>query len=189
MNIFKNIILILIASHLFIQCSNENEYLIGKGNVGLLNSKTTIKDLKIIFVNDSIVSILSEVKTISDDSFFNTNDEYIIYSKNGKKLLSIVPIKQNDSTSKLKSIELFDTNYSTKTGVNLKSTFKDIKNNYVINKVETTLSSATLYIDELNATIAFDKKEIGISSFNRSEISINQIPDPSKIKYFTIWFN
>ena len=64
----------------------------------------------------------------------------------------------------------------------MKSTFKDISSNYVINKVETTLSSATLYIDELNATIAIDKKDLGISSFSREEILIDQIPDVSNIK-------
>ena len=71
----------------------------------------------------------------------------------------------------------------------MKSTFKDINTNYVINKVETTLSSATLYIDELNATIAIDKEDLGISKFSRKEILVEQIPNVSNIKFFTIWFN
>ena len=58
-----------------------------------------------------------------------------------------------------------------------------------MNKVETTLTSAMLYIDELNATIAIDKEDLGINKFSREEIQINQIPDLAKVKYFTIWFN
>jgi hypothetical protein len=58
-----------------------------------------------------------------------------------------------------------------------------------VNNVETTLTSATLFIDELNATISIDKKELGISKFSTEEILLNQIPDMAKIKYFTIWFN
>lgn len=185
----KNILCIAILSLMLVQCSNENKFLVEKGKVGLLSTKTTIKDLKSIFVNDSIVSILADLEENNEESFFAANDEYEIYSKSGQKLLSIVPVAQNDSTSTLKSIQLFGANYLTKKGVSLQSTFKDITGNYKINKVETTLNSATLYIDELNATIAIDKEELGISKFSRDEISLDQIPDISKIKFFTIWFN
>ena len=183
MKIIQKIAIILLLLILFIQCSNEDKFGLDKGKVGLLSTETKVKDLDLIFSNDSIVNQFSEL------SIINGNDEYEIYSKNGKKLLEIVPVKQNDSASKLKSIQIFDPNYKTDKGIGLLSTFKDINNSYIINKVETTLSSATLYIDELNATIAFDKEEIGISKFSRDEITIEQIPDVSKIKYFTIWFN
>ncbi len=189
MDSFKKVFYLLLISFLFVQCSNENKFLIEKGKVGLLSSKTTINDIESIFLKDSIVKNLSELNESDDESFFKKNDEYEIYSKDGKKLLEIVPLQQNDASSKLRSIQIFDTNYRTDKGIGLLSTFKEIKSTYVINKVETTLSSATLYIDELNATIAIDKKEIGISKFSREEIALDQIPDVSKIKYFTIWFN
>ncbi|MFD1292754.1 hypothetical protein ACFQ5N_02805 [Lutibacter holmesii] len=189
MNAIKKIIFLLLLSLMLVQCSNKNEYLIKKGNVGLLNTNTTIQDLQFIFANDSIVSHLADINENEEDSFFNANDEYEIFSEDGHKLLSIVPVEQNDSTSTLKSIQLFGVDYSTEKGISLQSTFKDINTNYKINKVETTLNSATLYIDELNATIAIDKEELGISKFSREEISLDQIPDVSKIKYFTIWFN
>jgi len=183
MKIIQKIALLLLFFVLFIQCSNENKLSIKKGKVGLLNTETKVKDLDLLFSNDSIVNQFSEL------SIGNGNDEYEIYSKMGEKLLEIVPVKQKDSTSKLKSIQIFDPNYKTDRGISLLSTFGDINSSYNINKVETTLTSATLYIDELNATIAFDKEEIGVSKFSREEISIEQIPDISKIKYFTIWFN
>jgi len=59
----------------------------------------------------------------------------------------------------------------------------------MINKVETTLSSATLYIDELNATITIDKKELGINPFSVDKVKLEQIPEMAKIKSMTIWFD
>ena len=52
-----------------------------------------------------------------------------------------------------------------------------------------TILSAHIDIDELNATMSIDKKEIGINEFNRDKIKADQIPDLARIKHFTIWFN
>ncbi|MBK5210586.1 MAG: hypothetical protein JJE44_13950, partial [Flavobacteriaceae bacterium] len=106
-----------------------------------------------------------------------------------KLLLEIVPTNLNDKSSGIKSIQIFDNRYKTSKGISLQSTFKDINEHYTVNKVETTLTSATLFIDELNATISIDKKELGMTSFSRAEVALDQIPDAAKIKYFTIWFN
>jgi len=189
MTIIKKITLLLVVLALSIQCSRENEYLIENGKVGLVNKETTVNDLKTIFENDSIVSQLSNGSISQLNGFFGGTDQYDVYSKTGEKLLEIVPEKSNDSTSKIKSIQIFSDKYKTASGLNLKSVFKDIHSNYVIDKVETTLTSATLYIDELNATIAIDKEDLGIKKFSREEITVDRIPDTSKLKYFTIWFN
>lgn len=189
MKIAQNIVCLIMMSLLFIQCSNENTYIIEKGKVGNLSTRTKVKDLKSIFPLDSIKRNFSSIEEEEETSFFNDNDEYEIFSKEGGKLLAIIPVEQKDSTSKLKSIQIFNPNYKTKKGIGLSSTFKDVKENYIINKVETTLTSAMLYIDELNATIAIDKEEMGLQKFSREEIALDQIPDVSKIKYFTIWFN
>jgi len=187
MYIFKRFFSVIFVLFLFIQCSDNNTYLVEKGRVGLLHTETKIGDLKQIFSKDSLVSVLNSEKDAT--LFSNESDEYIVYSKEGEKLLEISPQIQADSLSRVRSIQIFDVNYKTDKGVSLKSTFKDINENYLVNKVETTLTSATLFIDELNATIAIDKKELGLNSFSREQISIDQIPDIAKIKYFTIWFN
>ncbi|TEW77160.1 hypothetical protein E2488_00025 [Gramella jeungdoensis] len=179
---------IVLISLVFIQCGKENQFLIEKGNVGLLNKQTSILELKTIFKMDSIASNFPN-EDEKDKIFSLDKKEYVIFSKNGKKLLEIVPTDQKDSLSKIRSIQIFDSNYITDKGISLKSTFKEINENYMVNKVETTLTSATLFIDELNATISIDKKELGLNSFSREEVSIDQIPDIAKIKYFTIWFN
>ena len=190
MSIIKKIVYLVLVSFLFVQCSKENQYIIEKGKVGYLTKETTVLELSSIFKKDSIVSNLALNDTENKDKLFSLdNDEYVIFSKKNKKLLEIAPTNQNDSLSKIKSIQIFDRNYKTDKGISLQSTFKDINEHYMVNKVETTLTSATLFIDELNATISIDKKELGLNSFSREEVTIDQIPDIAKIKYFTIWFN
>jgi hypothetical protein len=189
MNILKKSCYLLLLALLLVSCAQENKYIIEKGKVGNLTTKTHIKDLHTIFENDSIhVPVLVEKKE-GQNFFFSDADEYEIFSNKGERLLAITPDKENDSVSTIKSIQIFDAKYKTAKGIGILSTFKQIKKNYIINKIETTLTSATIYIDELNATISIDKEEIGISKFSREEIFVEQIPDDSKIKYFTIWFN
>ena len=189
MSTLKKIAIIIIAL-VCVQCAKENHYLIEKGKVGNINNQTKILDLESIFNKDSIVSTSQKTDTIQEQKLFSVDSgEYLIYSKEGKKMLEIVPEKANDSSSKIRSIQIFDSNYITDRGISLTSTFKDINENYMVNNVETTLTSATLFIDELNATIAIDKKELGLNNFSRDEVTLDQIPDLAKIKYFTIWFN
>ncbi len=190
MNKFKTLAIILLLAFVFSQCTNENEFLIEKNRVGLVSNLDKVSDLEIIFANDSLVSHLSEGDLGNENSKFNRdNDEYLVYSKTGKHLLTIVPKTPQDSTSTIKYVDVFDKQYSTAKKVSLASPFKDINLNYMINKVETSLSSATLYIDELNATLAIDKKELGIKTFNTDEVKLEQIPELAKIKSMTIWFD
>ncbi len=190
MALIKKIFYLITLLIFFVQCNQSNKYEVKKGMVGNINKQTIIADLGKIFKNDSIVSNKSYLDSLNTKKMFSLNDdEFDIYSKTGKKLLEITANTQNDSLSKIKSIGIYDSNYVTDKGISLKSTFKDINENYLVNNVETTLTSATLFIDELNATISIDKKELGISKFSREEVALNQIPDMAKIKYFTIWFN
>lgn len=190
MSSIKNTVYVILFSFLLIHCSKINDqFLIENGRVGQLTKKTTIKDLNSIFAKDSIVAVLYADKEIDKKIFSVENDEYLIYAKTGKLLLEIVPTNLNDPSSGIKSIQIFDDRYKTKKGISLQSTFKDINKNYMVNKVETTLTSATLFIDELNATISIDKKDLGLNRFSRTQVTKDQIPDAAKIKYFTIWFN
>ena len=189
MSFFKKIIYLFLVSILIIQCAKKDQFLIEKGKVGPLTKETQIKNLSTIFSKDSIVANLYADKEIDKRLFTVENDVYLIYTKKGKLLLEIVPTNLNDKSSGIKSIQIFDNSYKTLKGISLQSKFKDIKAHYKVNKVETTLTSATLFIDELNATISIDKKELGMNSFSRAEVALDQIPDAAKIKYFTIWFN
>jgi hypothetical protein len=185
----KNIynILILLVTVIFFSCSDSEKFDIEKGKVGHLTTKTTIKELSKIFKNDSIVSNLSEGAL--GDNYFQDDDEYLIYNKLGKHLLTIVPKEQLDTTSTIKSIQVFDDRFKTKTGLTIRTTFSDIRANNNINKIESSFSSATLFIDELNVTIAIDKQELGLKAFSNQKVTLEQIPDIAKMKSFIVWFN
>ena len=121
------------------------------------------------------------------DNYFQDDDEYLIYN-NGKHLLTIVPKEQLDSTSTIKSIQIFDDRFKTTTGLNIRTSFSDIRANNTIDKIESSFYSATLFIDELNATIAIDKEELGLKAFSNQKVTIEQIPDLAKMKSFIVWF-
>lgn len=176
---------VLLAALLF-SCSDGSQFKIQKGKVGQVTSETKVSELENIFKNDSIVKKLSE-GTLGTS--FSDDDEYMIYEKGGKHLLTIIPKEQLDSTSTIRCVEVYDDRFKSESGLNLSSTFADINLNNKINKVETSLSSATLFIDDINATIAIDKEQLGLRAFSTEKVTLEQIPDLAKMKSFTVWFN
>lgn len=184
--LFKSV-LILCISVVFIQCGKD-KYTVSKGKVGQITTKTTIKELDKIFENDSIVKVLSE--GAKGNYYFQDDDKYQIYEKGGKHLLTIIPKEQLDSTSTIKSIEIFDERFTTENGLNVNTRFNDIKINNRISKLEPSLYSVTLFIDDLNATLTIDNEELGLKKANNiKRVSIEQIPDLAKTKSFIVWFN
>ena len=174
-------------SLLIISCNNNNKFKVEKGKVGFLTQKTMVMELGEIFKKDSIVKNLSEGST--GDNYLQDDDEYLVFEKGGKHLLTIIPKEQLDSTSTIKSIEIHDTRFITKTGITIDSNFSEVNSNNLINRVESSLSSATLFIDELNSTIAIDKEELGLKQIITKKVSLDQIPDLAKMKSFIVWFN
>ncbi|MDP6922884.1 MAG: hypothetical protein QGH06_07945 [Lutibacter sp.] len=155
-----------------------------------MSVETELEDLSAIFVNDSLVSPIESGASTQTDSFFSTDDaSHTVYDSEGQKKLTLVYEYQGDSLSKLRSVQLFGGDYHTDRGLSIQSTFKDINEHYRIDKIETTLSSAILFIDELNATIAIDKKELGLRGLASQKVVVGQIPDMAKIKYMTLWFD
>jgi len=188
MNYYK-IVLLLVFFTSIIGCNKGAEFTIEKGKVGKITQSTQVQELAKIFKNDSIVIKLGELKKGTDkNKYFTDDDEYMIYNKEGKHLLTIVPIEQHDSLSTIKSVEIFSNKYQTKEGISLYSPYRDINSAYNIS-ITNTLLSAHIDIDKLNATMSIDKKEIGVNEFNREKIRKDQIPDLAKINHFTIWFN
>ncbi|MGJ8744590.1 hypothetical protein [Polaribacter sp.] len=178
---------IVLFSCLLVGCGDNNKFKIEKGQVGKLTTKTTVKELSEIFKNDSIVKNLSEGAL--GDKYFQDDDEYVIFEKGGKHLLTIMPKEQLDSTSTIKSIQIFDPRFKTKSGINLTSNFSEINANFNINRIERTFSSATLFLDDLNTTITIDNEELGLKGYSSKKVTKEQIPDLAKIKSFIVWFN
>lgn len=180
----KKLIFTIVLALCLIQCKKEDHFTLAKGQVGQLTSMTQVDNLQAFFAQDSLVSHLGE-GDFADASY----DEYLVYTKKGDHLLTLVPKQQHDSTSTLENIQIMSPKYKTIKGLGLSSTFRDIIDNYTVNKVESTFTTAVLFVDELDATITIDKKELGINDFGTEKISLEQIPDLAKIKTMTFWFD
>ncbi|WP_242132672.1 hypothetical protein [Aestuariivivens marinum] len=167
-------------------CKQEqNPFEIGKQHVGLLNDSTQVKDLKVIFSNDSI-SKFESGKAFSGN--INTID---VHDKTGKKLLVLSPRKLRDSTSVISSVQIMDARYKTNKNISILSTFKDINNAYKISRINNLINSVVVAVNEINASFTIDKKELPANlRFDRDlTIEAIHIPDGAKIKYFFINWN
>lgn len=183
----KNSLLsILLLSIIFFGCKKEqNPFEIGKHHIGLLTDSTQVKDLKVIFSTDSIVTF------INSDEFTGNGNNIDIYEKGGKQLLSLTPKIALDSTSVIESIEIIDPRYQTQKNISKTSTFKDISNAYKISKINNLINSVLLNVNEINASFVIDKKELPANlRFDMNlKIEDTHIPDNAKIKYFFINWN
>ncbi|MCK4561538.1 MAG: hypothetical protein KAT78_01400 [Flavobacteriaceae bacterium] len=176
----KKIITILVLSLIFIQCNSDKKLLIAKNNLGDINKSTTIIELDKMFSGDSIV------KLPEDATIFN---KYKIYNKEGKQIITVKFNIKNDSVKGIENIKIFDSTYKTDKELSTSSTYKDIMGNYSISKVEPSFNSAIVFVNEINATVAIDKKDLKIDEFDMRKISKDQIPDMAKIQYITLWFD
>lgn len=182
----KSIYCVIILSLLIIGCKKEADpFLIGKQNVGLLTDSTLVKDLELVFPNDSIVKFTEE------DGFSGTKIDIEIFEKGGKKLLILEPNKTQDSSSVIKSVQIIDSRYKTNKNISTLSTFKDINANYKVSKINNLINSIVVFVDDINASFTIDKKELPPDLRFNMSITIEkvQIPDEAKIKYFFVYWD
>lgn len=176
----KRIITLIILALILIQCNKDKALIIAKNNLGSIHKNTTVAELEEIFKNDSIVKLPENAPI-----FY----KYKIFTKAGDPIVTFNMNYNRDSIKGIENIKIFDANYKTEMGLSTLSTFKDVVDNYSISKIEPSFSSAIVFIDELNATLALDKKDLKIDEFDMRKISKDQIPDMAKIKYITLWFD
>ncbi len=180
----SNFFLLLLISLVAISCNKENNdpYLISLDRIGPLSKEIKIHQLDSIFPNDSIVT------QTSGSQQFRSTDEITIYEKGGNSLLLLEPSQEFDSTSTIGYIRILDSRFKTKEGLSLESNFKDIVKNYSISRIENTLNSAVVFLNDINAYITIDKKELpsNLRFSTEKRIRPSQIPDDAKIKYFMI---
>ena len=179
----KKIIALVSMTLLFIQCKEEiNPFLISNDSVGTLTRGMTIKEIDSTFAKDSIVKLYAQNEELP------TQGEVEIYEKNGTKLVSISPVTNNDPDALISNFQFFDPRYKTDKGLNLSSTFKDIKANYKILNIETTISTVVIFLEDNDLFINIDKNELP-ENFRYNPnlvIDVTNIPDEAKIKYFML---
>lgn len=163
-------------------CKKEIDpaFLITNNSIGELYRISLARDLEVIYANDSIVKDTSVV------NLSNNTKKVRIFEKGGNHLLTLTPSK--DSIPTIENIKIEDQRYITEKGVSLKSTFKDIKDNYAIRKIITSLNNVVILLKDSDMYFTIDKNELPPSLRYASSTNIEavQIPDGAKIKYLMI---
>ncbi|SHG91534.1 hypothetical protein [Flagellimonas flava] len=177
----KKIVLLLGMSMVILQSCAEKDttFLISETSVGPLQRTTPVKEIETIFVGDSIVQ--DSLKT----NIGGKTDRIKIFEKGGKHLLTLTP--SSDSIPSIENIRVFDSRYTTSSGVGLHSTFQDIQRNYGIKKIVTTLNSVVVFPKNSNLYFTIDKEELPSNlRYTVANIEAVQIPGTAKIKYLMV---
>jgi hypothetical protein len=196
----KNIlsVALIATSLLFLNCEKEiTKFKITNDSIGLLTKEIKISDLETLYAGDSIVAtngvpkmnlstVTSESKDDKSERIIKDGFKYQkieIFEKGGAHLLSFTPSK--DSVPTVENIRIYDPRYKTDKGITINSTFKDIKDNYSIKKIITTMNNVVILLKDAGVYFTIDKQELPASLRYNSSTNIEevQIPDTAKIKY------
>lgn len=165
-----------------VSCKQEKDttFLITKDAVGKLERISLARDIEVIYANDSIVKDSSIVNTA------NNSKKFKIFEAGGKHLLTLTP--SSDSIPTIENIRIEDERFVTEKGVGLTSTFKDIKDNYTIRKVITSMNNVVILLKDSDVYFTISKEELPSSLRYASSVNIEavQIPDDAKIKYMMV---
>jgi len=179
----KNIVLLSLLTLLFVQCGNDKDvFLITKSDMGHLTKNVKINQLDSIYAQDSVVTLLPR------EIFLTKGGQVEIYEKGGAKLLLLSPKVDNDPESKISNIQIFDERYKTEKGLTLKSTFKDLKDNYTISSIQSTMMSVVISLVETDVYVTIDRQVLPENVRNEfgAKIEATQIPDTAPFKYFMV---
>lgn len=179
----KSLILTTIVLLFFVACNKtQDPFEVSKQHVGLLTDSTQVKDLQLLFPNDSVV------KPIGGDEFSGTKNTIKILDNTGKQLLILEPAEALDSTSVIETVQIIDPRYKTDKNISTLSTFKDIADNYKISRIDNLINSIVVTVRNINASFTIDKKELpsNLRLDMDLQIEATHIPDNAKIKYFFI---
>ncbi len=165
-------------------CKKETDprFSVTSEGVGLISKSTTVGELDTIFATDSIArpAALPDGKPSSE--------VIEVYEKGGKPLLSISPT--SDSIPMVANVRIHDPRYITPEGVNLLSTFKDIREKLKVKKVVTSLNNVVILIKDSDLYFTISKEELPAElRFVNTDIDVIQIPDKAKIKYMMVGWN
>jgi len=167
---------------LFASCEKEKDtaFLITKNAIGKLDKISLARDIEVIYENDSIV----KDSTIVNSS--NNSKKLKIFEKGGKHLLTLTP--SSDSIPTIENIRIEDSRFTTEKGVGLGSTFKDIRDNYTIRKIITSMNNVVILLKDSDVYFTISKEQLPSSLRYASSVNIEavQIPDDAKLKYMMV---
>lgn len=179
----KTLLLVAITALLFTNCTTKQDpFTMAQGKIGAITKDTQIRQVDSLFAQDSI----HKLSTI--ENALGTQGDVEIYEKGGAKLLLLSPDNEADPNSTITNIQIFDARYRTDKGVNVASTFGDLKANYEIDNVQTTINSVVVFLKNSDIYVTIDKKQLPENvRYNLSaKVEATQIPDAATFKYFMI---
>ena len=165
---------------------STNPFTISSNSIGLLTDSTKFKDLKAVFIKDSLS------RHIAGDEFTGTTNTISVYEKiSGKLLLELDPEHSLDSLSTIRTVRIMDSRFKNKDDLNIHSTFGDFSSKYQISSIQNTLRSLVISVDEINAYFTISKSELPeeIRYNVDSEIEAISIPENAKIKDLYIYWH
>lgn len=167
---------------LSMQCEKEKDtkFLITNNSVGQLEKVSLIRDLEVIFYQDSIVK--DTMKLTSGLGARSIK----IYEKGGNHLLTLTP--SSDSIPKIQNVRINDPRFKTEKGIGLQSTFKDIKEKYTIQKIVTAINNIVIFVKDSDIYFTIDKSQLpeNLRYVSSPNIDAVQVPDNAKIKYLMV---
>ncbi len=170
------------CSIFFLNCEKkiDTNFLITKSSIGKLNKSSLVRDLEIIFDQDSIVRDTARLM-----NGFGAK-KIDIFEKGGNHLLTLTP--SSDSIATIQNVRIQDPRFITEKNIGLASTFKDIKDNYEISKLLTSMNNVVVFIKNSDLYFTIDKKELpaNLRYNTNTDIELVQIPDKAKIKYMML---
>ena len=170
---------------LLTQCQMEKDttFLITSTSVGKLDKISLVRDLDIIYDQDSVVRDTARLAIGFGAKSIN------IYEKGGSHLLTLTP--SSDSIPKIDNVRVNDPRFKTEKGINIQSTFKDIKEKYAIKKIITSINNVVVFVKDSDVYFTIDKKELpeNLRYVSSPEIDVVQVPDAAKIKYLMVGWN
>ena len=118
------IVTVICAITFMVQCTEDKDttFLISNTSVGKLDKISLVRDLGVIYDQDSIVKDTMKLALGFGTRSIN------IYEKGGSHLLTLTP--NTDSIPKVQNVRVNDPRFKTDKGIGLNSTFKDIKEKY-----------------------------------------------------------
>ena len=163
-------------------CEKEKDpaFLITKDVVGKLDKISLARDLEVIYQNDSIAKDSAIVNAA------NNSKKIKVFEKGGKHLLTLTP--SSDSIPTIENIRIEDLRFTTDKGIGLASTFKDIKDNYTIRKVITSMNNVVILLKDSDVYFTISKEQLPSSLRYVSNVNIEavQIPDDAQLKYMMV---
>jgi len=176
------LVITLVFAALLMQCNQpkDSTYLITNTSVGKLDKISLVRDLDIIYEQDSVVRDTMKLTL----GFGAKNIK--IYEKGGSHLLTITP--NTDSIPKVQNVRINDPRFQTEKGIGLNSTFKDIKEKYTIKKIVTSINNIVVFVKDHDVYFTIDKSELpeSLRYVSSPNIDAVQVPDAAKIKYLMI---